>query len=54
MNVTLRAGKPEDAVRCGVICYEAFKTISEYPQFPARLSDTRHCDRIVVDSTFAK
>ena len=34
MNVTLRAGRPEDAVRCGVICYEAFKTISEYHNFP--------------------
>src|SRR6185369_6947276 len=33
MNVTLRAGTPEDAVRCGVICYEAFKRISEYHNF---------------------
>ena len=33
MNVTLRAGRPEDAVRCGVICYEAFKRISEYHNF---------------------
>jgi N-acetylglutamate synthase-like GNAT family acetyltransferase len=33
MNVTLRAGTSEDAVRCGVICYEAFKRISEYHNF---------------------
>lgn len=34
MNVILRAGRPEDADRCGVICYEAFKRISEYHNFP--------------------
>lgn len=34
MNVTLRAGKPDDAERCGFICYEAFKTISEQHNFP--------------------
>jgi len=34
MNVTLRAGTPEDAVKCGVICYEAFKRISENHNFP--------------------
>lgn len=34
MNVTLRAGNPEDAERCGVICYEAFKRISEHHNFP--------------------
>ena len=34
MNVTLRAGRPEDAQRCGVICYEAFKRISEHHNFP--------------------
>ena len=34
MDVTLRAGKPEDAERCGVICYEAFKKISEHHSFP--------------------
>jgi GNAT superfamily N-acetyltransferase len=34
MNVNLRPGKPEDAERCGVICYEAFKAISENHNFP--------------------
>ena len=34
MDVTLRAGRPEDAERCGVICYEAFKRISEHHSFP--------------------
>ena len=33
-NVVLRSGKPEDAERCGWICYEAFKTISEHHNFP--------------------
>ncbi len=34
MNITLRAGKPEDAATTGKICYEAFKTISENHNFP--------------------
>lgn len=34
MNVTLRAGKPDDAEACGVICYKAFNTISEQHNFP--------------------
>jgi predicted N-acetyltransferase YhbS len=34
MNVTLRPGNSEDAQRCGVICYEAFKTIAEQHNFP--------------------
>lgn len=34
MNLNLRAGKPEDAEVCGVICYQAFKTISERHNFP--------------------
>lgn len=34
MNITLRAGKPDDAEACGVICYQAFKTISEHHNFP--------------------
>ncbi len=33
-SVKLRAGRPEDAERCGYICYEAFKTISERHNFP--------------------
>lgn len=34
MDVTLRAGKPDDAQACGTICYQAFKTISETHNFP--------------------
>jgi predicted N-acetyltransferase YhbS len=34
MNVNLRVGKPDDAGRCGSICYEAFKTISDQHNFP--------------------
>jgi predicted N-acetyltransferase YhbS len=33
-NVTLRPGRPEDALACGRICYQAFKTISESHNFP--------------------
>ena len=33
-SVKLRPGRPEDAERCGYICYEAFKTISERHNFP--------------------
>jgi predicted N-acetyltransferase YhbS len=34
MNVTLRAGAPGDAVACGTICFEAFKSISSEHNFP--------------------
>lgn len=34
MDVSLRAGRPDDAERCGVICYEAFKSIAEKHNFP--------------------
>ena len=34
MNITLRSGKPEDAARCGPICYEAFKKIAQQHNFP--------------------
>lgn len=33
-NVTLRRGSPEDAEKCGVICFEAFKSISDQHNFP--------------------
>ena len=33
-DVILRPGKPDDAERCGWICYEAFKTISDHHNFP--------------------
>ncbi len=35
MDIILRPGKPEDAVACGTICYEAFKSISGQHNFPA-------------------
>lgn len=31
---TVRPGRPDDAPACGRICYEAFKTISEWHNFP--------------------
>jgi predicted N-acetyltransferase YhbS len=34
VNITLRQGRPEDAQRGGVICYEAFKAIAEQHNFP--------------------
>jgi predicted N-acetyltransferase YhbS len=34
MNLTLRLGTPDDADRCGTICYEAFKAIAEHHHFP--------------------
>jgi predicted N-acetyltransferase YhbS len=34
MDVTIRAGRPDDAEGCGRICFEAFKTISEAHNFP--------------------
>lgn len=33
-HVRLRRGKPEDAEQCGVICFEAFKSISAQHNFP--------------------
>jgi predicted N-acetyltransferase YhbS len=34
MTLTLRIGTPADAERCGTICYEAFKAISDRHHFP--------------------
>jgi len=34
LDVILRPGTPDDAEKCGLICYEAFKTISEQHNFP--------------------
>lgn len=34
MDVILRAGAADDAEACGIICYEAFKKISEQHNFP--------------------
>lgn len=34
MNIILRQGRPEDARRSGLICYEAFKAIAEQHRFP--------------------
>ncbi|MDX1513156.1 MAG: GNAT family N-acetyltransferase [Gammaproteobacteria bacterium] len=34
-EVTLRAGRPEDAAVLGTICYEAFRAIAEKHRFPA-------------------
>src|SRR5215467_7880982 len=34
MNLKLRPGKPEDAAACGLIIFEAFKTIDSQHNFP--------------------
>lgn len=34
MNLTLRAGRPDDSRICGQICYEAFRAIAEQHAFP--------------------
>ena len=34
MEIGLRAGRPEDSVPCGSICYEAFKAIADQHNFP--------------------
>jgi N-acetylglutamate synthase-like GNAT family acetyltransferase len=34
MPITLRPGRPDDAQRGGLICYEAFKAIAEQHRFP--------------------
>jgi predicted N-acetyltransferase YhbS len=40
MNITLRQGRPEDAERSGVICFEAFKAIAEQHHFPPDFPST--------------
>lgn len=35
MNLNIRAARPDDAAACGVICYDAFNTISAQHNFPA-------------------
>jgi GNAT superfamily N-acetyltransferase len=34
MNISLRAGRPDDGEACGFICYEAFRTIADQHNFP--------------------
>jgi predicted N-acetyltransferase YhbS len=34
MDITLRAGKPDDSLECGRIAYEAFKSIADRHGFP--------------------
>jgi predicted N-acetyltransferase YhbS len=34
MNISLRAGRPDDAETCGKICYEAFKALADQHNFP--------------------
>ena len=37
MNIKLRTATPDDAPRCGTICYEAFKAIANQHNFPPDL-----------------
>jgi GNAT superfamily N-acetyltransferase len=41
MEITLRQGVPQDAQRCGEICYEAFATIAQRHNFPPDLPDAQ-------------
>src|SRR5665213_286892 len=34
MKITLRKGRPDDAQRCGTICYESFTALAEHHRFP--------------------
>jgi GNAT superfamily N-acetyltransferase len=34
MNVSLRGGEPDDAERCGTICFEAFRVLAGLHHFP--------------------
>ncbi len=47
MDITLRAGKPEEAQECGRICYEAFKSIAERHGFPPDFPSPEVAARIV-------
>ena len=40
MNLKLRRAIPDDAQRCGTICYEAFAAIANYHNFPPDLPST--------------
>lgn len=40
--VTIRRARPEDAVACGQICYEAFHKINTSHNFPPDLPDAAH------------
>src|SRR5437763_7768616 len=40
MNINLRTATPDDAQRCGTICYEAFTAIANQHNFPPDLPST--------------
>ena len=40
MNIKLRTATPDDAQRCGTICYEAFAAIANQHHFPPDLPST--------------
>lgn len=56
MELTVREGRPEDAERCGTICYEAFKTIAEQhgfpPDFPSADLASRFLARLLAHPGF--
>jgi predicted N-acetyltransferase YhbS len=47
MDITLRAGKPDDSQECGRICYEAFKSIADRHGFPPDFPSAEVAARIV-------
>lgn len=40
MDISLRVGSIDDAKTCGLICYEAFKALAEYHNFPPDFPDS--------------
>jgi predicted N-acetyltransferase YhbS len=42
MDIKLREGRPEDARACGVIAYEAFKSVAEEHNFPPDFPDSEN------------
>src|SRR5947207_61795 len=47
MNIKLRTATPDDAKRCGTICYEAFTAITNQHNFPPDLPSAEVTIRLI-------
>ncbi len=47
-DLTLRAGRSEDAEECGSICYGAFKAIADQHNFPPDFPSSKVASGLVV------
>src|SRR2546430_5555898 len=47
MNIKLRTATPDDAARCGTICYEAFTAITNQHNFPPDLPSAEVTIRLI-------